>query len=173
MDVFEAIKGRRSVREFESTPIKEADLQKILDAARLAPSAGNCQPLELIVVKDRAQKERLVRAALGQSFIAEAPVAIVVCANVPRTSRRYGRRGEELYCIQDTAAATQNIHLAAYALGYATCWIGAFDEDEAAKVIKAPAGIRPVAIVPIGRPAEKPSAPQRMPLSKIVREDSF
>ncbi len=173
MDVFEAIKGRRSVREFESTPVKEKDLEKIIDAARWAPSAGHCQPLELVVVKDQAQKERLVRAALGQTFIAEAPVAIVVCANVSRTSRRYGRRGEELYCIQDTAAVAQNIHLAAYALGYATCWVGAFDEDAVAEVIKTPAGVRPVAIVPIGKPAEKPSPPQRMPLSKIVHKDQF
>ncbi|MDH5442977.1 MAG: nitroreductase family protein [Hadesarchaea archaeon] len=173
MDVFEAIKGRRSVREFRPDPIKEGDLKKILEAAQQAPSAGHCQPLEMVVVKDQAQKERLARAALGQTFIAEAPVAIVVCADVARTSRRYGRRGEELYCIQDTAAATQNIHLAAYALGYATCWIGAFDEGAVAKVIKAPAGVRPLAIVPIGKPAEKPSPPQRIPLSKIVREERF
>ncbi len=173
MDVFEAIKGRRSVRAFRSDPVKEEDLQRILDAARLAPSAGNCQPLELVVVRDRATKQRLVRAAHGQSFIAEAPVVVVVCANIPRTSGRYGRRGEELYCIQDTAAATQNIHLAAYALGYATCWVGAFDEGIAADAIKAPAGVRPLAIVPIGKLAEEPIAPPRMPLSKIVHEDSF
>ena len=173
MDVFEAIKGRRSVREFESTLVKEKDLEKILDAARWAPSAGHSQPLELVVVKDQSQKERLARAALGQTFIAEVPVAIVVCANVARTSRRYGRRGEELYCIQDTAAATQNIHLASYALGYATCWVGAFNEDAVAEVIKVPAGVRPVAIVPIGTPAEKPSPPQRLPLSKIMHENLF
>jgi len=173
MDVFDAIKGRRSVRAFRSDPVKEEDLQRILDAARLAPSAGNCQPLELVVVRDRATRQRLALAAHGQSFIAEAPVAIVVCANIPRTSGRYGRRGEELYCIQDTAAATQNIHLAAYALGYATCWIGAFDEGIAADAIKAPAGVRPLAIVPIGKPAEKPSPPQRMPLDKIVHENGF
>jgi len=172
-DVFDAIKGRRSVREFKSAPVKEKDLEKILDAARLAPSAGHCQPLELVVVKDQSQKDRLASAALDQMFIAEAPVAIVVCANVPRTSRRYGRRGEELYCIQDTAAATQNILLAAYALGYATCWVGAFDEDAVASVIKAPADVRPVAIIPLGRPAEEPSPPQPMPLSKIVHEDKF
>ncbi len=173
MDVFEAIRGRRSVREFRPDPVKERDLKKILEAAQQAPSAGHCQPLELVIVKDQGQKERLTRAALGQTFIAEAPVAIVVCANTTRTSRRYGRRGEELYCIQDTAAATQNIHLAAYALGYATCWVGAFDEDAVAEVIKAPAGVRPLAIVPIGKPAEKPSPPQRMPLSKIVHENSL
>ncbi|KUO39171.1 MAG: hypothetical protein AVW05_01945 [Hadesarchaea archaeon DG-33] len=173
MDVFEVIKSRRSVREFRPDPINEGDMKKILEAAQQAPSAGHCQPLEMVVVKDQAQKERLARAALGQTFIAKAPVAVVVCANVARTSQRYGRRGEELYCIQDTAAATQNIHLAAYALGYATCWVGAFDEDDVAEVIKAPAGVRPLAIVPIGKPAEKPSPPQHMPLSKIVREERF
>lgn len=171
--MFEAIRDRRSVREFEFTPVKDGDLEKILDAARLAPSAGNCQPLELVVVKDQAQRERLARAALGQTFIAEAPVAIVVCADIARTSRRYGRRGEELYCIQDTAAATQNILLTAYSLGYATCWVGAFDDDAVAEVIKTPSGVRPVAIVPIGKPAEKPSPPKRMPLSKIVHKDRF
>lgn len=173
MDVFDAIKGRRSVREFKPDPIDEKDVEKILDAGRLAPSAGNCQPLELVVVKDQAQKGRLVHAALGQTFIAEAPVVIVVCANVPRTSRRYGRRGAELYCIQDTAAATQNILLAAYALGYATCWVGAFDEEVAAKAIKAPPDVKPLAIIPVGRPAEKPTATPRLPLSKIVHHDGF
>jgi nitroreductase len=173
VDVLEAIKGRRSVREFKPDPVKEQDLQKILEAAQWAPSAGHCQPLELVVVKDETVKQKLVRAALGQSFIAEAPVVVVVCADVARTSSRYGARGANLYCIQDTAAAVQNIHLAAHALGYATCWIGAFDEGEAANAIKAPAGIRPLAIIPLGKPAEKPSPPRRIPLSKIVHENSF
>lgn len=173
MEVFEAISGRRSVREFRPDPVDEGDLRKILDAGRMAPSAGNCQPTEFVVVKDRAIKERLARAAYGQTFVAEAPVVIVVCANVPRTSRRYGRRGEELYCIQDTAAATQNVHLAAYALGYASCWVGAFDEDAVAEIIKAPSGVRPLAIVPIGRPAERPSAPPRRRLEEMVHEDTF
>jgi nitroreductase len=173
VEVFEAISGRRSVREFRPDPVDEGDLRKILDAGRMAPSAGNCQPTEFVVVKDRAIKERLARAAYGQTFVAEAPVVIVVCANVPRTSRRYGRRGEELYCIQDTAAATQNVHLAAYALGYASCWVGAFDEDAVAEIIKAPSGVRPLAIVPIGRPAERPSAPPRRRLEEMVHEDTF
>ena len=173
MDVLDAIKGRRSVREFKPEPVKEADLQKILEAAQWAPSAGHCQPLELVVVRDEAVKQKLVRAALGQSFIAEAPIVLVVCADVARTSSRYGKRGADLYCIQDTAAAVQNIHLAAYALGYATCWIGAFDEGEAADAIKAPANVRPLAIIPVGKPAEKPSAPRRMPLEEIVHHEHF
>jgi nitroreductase len=173
MDVFEAIKGRRSIRGFKPEPVKDDDLQKILDAGRLAPSAGNCQPSELVVVKDPPLKRRLSSAALEQIFIAEAPVVIVVCANIPRTSRRYGRRGQELYCIQDTAAATQNILLTAYSLGYGTCWVGAFDEGAVADVIQVPSGVRPVAIIPLGRPAENPSLPQRRPLKDIVHMNWF
>jgi len=173
MDVFDAIKGRRSVRAFKRDAIKNDDLKKILEAARWAPSAGNRQPLEVVVVRDETIKQRLAHAARGQDFIIDAPVVIVICANLDRTSSRYGDRGATLYCIQDTAAATQNIHLAAYALGYATCWVGAFDEREAAEIIEAPRGVRPVAIIPLGKPAEKPSAPQRIPLSEIVHEEKF
>ncbi len=173
MDIFDAIKGRRSVRAFKRDTIKNDDLKKILEAARWAPSAGNRQPLEVIVVRDEATKQRLAQAARGQDFIIDAPVVLVICANMARASSRYGERGADLYCIQDTAAAAQNIHLAAYALGYATCWIGAFDEGEAVEVVDAPSGVRPVAIIPIGKPAEKPSAPKRIPLSKIVHEEKF
>jgi nitroreductase len=173
MEVFEAIRGRRSIRAFKPDPLKEGDLEKILRAGISAPSAGNCQPWEFVVVRDQKIKQRLVRAALGQSFIAEAPVVVVVCANVPRTARRYGRRGAELYCIQDTAAAIQNMHLAAYALGYGTCWIGAFDEDAAAEAVQTPPDVRPLAIIPIGKPAEKPAPTPRLPLSRVVRENKF
>lgn len=173
MDVLDAIRGRRSIREFKSNRINENDLKKILDAGRLAPSAGNCQPLELVVVKNERIKRELANAAFGQNFVAEAPVVIVVCANVARTSSRYGRRGTELYYIQDTAASTQNILLAAHALGYGTCWIGAFDESAAARAINAPPQVRLVAIIPIGKPAEKPAPTSRLPLSKIVHYDGF
>lgn len=151
--------------------MKEEDLQEILQAAQWAPSAGNMQPLELVVVKDRDVKQRLARAAFGQNFVAEAPVVIVVCANIPRTTSRYGQRGARLYAIQDTAAATQNIHLAALALGYGTCWVGAFDDEGVAETIGAPEGIRPLAIVPIGRPAEKPGPTPRRSLDEIVHKD--
>ncbi len=173
MDVFEAIKGRRSVRAFKPAPLKDADLQKILEAAIASPSAGNRQPWEFVVVKDPETKQKLVQTARGQSFIAEAPVVVVVCTNAERSASRYGDRGATLYSIQDTAAAVQNIHLAAYALGYATCWIGAFDESAAAKVIRAPAGVRPVAMIPIGKANEKPNAPSRIPLEKVVHENGF
>jgi nitroreductase len=85
----------------------------------------------------------------------------------------YGYRGKTLYCIQDTAAATQNILLTAYSLGLGTCWIGAFNEDEAKRALNAPEGIRPVAIIPVGYPDETPSHRGIRPLSQIIHYDGF
>jgi nitroreductase len=173
MDVFEAIKGRRSIRGFKPESISDADLEKILEAGISAPSAGNCQPWEFVIVRDQKIKQKLVQAARGQSFLAEAPVVIVICADVNRTASRYGERGRTLYCIQDTAAAAQNIHLAAYALGYGTCWVGAFDESAAAEAIKAPAGVRPLIMIPIGKPREKPKPTPRTPLRERTHQETF
>lgn len=173
MELSKAIRERRSVRRFESEPVKEEDLTKILDAARWAPSAGNMQPLELIVVKKKEIKRQLAEAALGEAFVADVPLDIVVCANLERSSRRYGKRGSELYAIQDTAAAAQNILLMAHALGYATCWVGAFNEKMVSNIIGAPKNVRPLAIIPVGKPAEKPSPPTRRSLEEITHEDKF
>jgi len=173
MEVFEAIKGRRSVRAYTDEEVPDEAIEKILDAARWAPSAGNLQSWEFVVVRDPEAKRRLAEAAWGQRFIARAPVVIVVCANQKRSARGYGERGASLYCIQDAAAATQNMLLAAYALGLGTCWVGAFDERRVAEVINAPSGVRPVAIIPVGRPAERPRPPSRLSLDKVVHYESF
>ncbi|MEM4201893.1 MAG: nitroreductase family protein, partial [Candidatus Hadarchaeum sp.] len=90
-----------------------------------------------------------------------------------RTASRYGDRGRNLYCIQDTAAVAQNIHLAAYALGYGTCWVGAFDEKAVAEAIKAPEGIRPLIMIPIGKPREKPKPTSRAPLKERIHLETF
>jgi len=173
LDVFEAIKSRRSVRAFTNEPVSDAEVEKLIDAARWAPSAGNIQPWEFVVVRDPEIKKGLSKAALDQTFIEEAPVVIVVCANVWRSGQGYGTRGVNLYCLQDTAAATQNMLLAAQALELATCWVGAFQEEEARKVLNIPTGVRPVAIIPVGHAAEKPMARSRRPLSEIVHRETF
>jgi len=173
VDVLEAIKGRRSVRAFTNEPVSEKEIMKLIDAARWAPSAGNIQPWEFVVVRDPDIKRGLSAAALDQTFIEEAPVVIVVCANQLRSGSGYGSRGADLYCLQDTAAATQNMLLVAYGLGLATCWVGAFQEEEARKVLKIPNGVRPVAIIPVGHPAEKPEAPDRSPISEIIHHETF
>ena len=173
MDVFECIFGRRSVRSFKEDPIPNEDLKKILEAAIWAPSAGNLQSWEFIVVKDEKRKKALARAALNQMFIAEAPVVIVACANMMRSASVYGERGRRLYCLLDTAAAVQNLMLAAHALGYGTCWIGAFRDEEVMRVLNIPPELRPIAIIPVGVPDEKPRAPPRMPLRDVVHEEEY
>ena len=173
MDVLEAIKGRRSIRAFKNQDVPAEIVEKLIEAARRAPSAGNIQPWEFVVVRKPEIKRRLVEAALDQTFIEEAPVVIAVCANEGRSSLGYGVRGKTLYCIQDTAAAIQNILLAAYSLGLGTCWIGAFREERARETLKTPHGVRPIAIIPVGYPAEAPPPPGRRPISQIVRYETF
>ena len=173
MDVFEAIKNRRSVRAYTSEEVSEEDVRRLIEAARWAPSAGNIQPWQFVIVRSTETKRRLSDAALHQTFIEKAPVAIVVCADVERSSWGYGSRGANLYCLQDTAAAIENILLAAQALDLATCWVGAFHEDAVARVLNTPRNARPVAIVSVGHSAEKPRAPQRRSLREIVHYENF
>jgi len=173
LDVLEAIKKRRSVRAYTNEEISEEYIERLIEAASYAPSAGNIQPWEFIITTNPETKRKLSDAALRQTFIEKAPIVIVVCADVARSSWVYGSRGANLYCLQDTAAATQNILLAAQALGLATCWVGAFHEDEVAKVINTPRNVRPVAIVPVGRPAKKPRARPKRPMREIVHYEKF
>jgi len=173
LDVFEAIKERRSTRSYTDEKVSEEDVERLIEAARWAPSAGNIQPWEFVIVKEAETKRKLSDAALNQTFIEKAPVVIVVCADVTRSSRGYGSRGEHLYCIQDTAAATENILLAAQHLGLATCWVGAFRENEVAKAVKAPMNLKPVAIVSVGHPAERRMASQKRSFSEIVHYETF
>jgi nitroreductase len=173
VDVFGAIKGRRSIRAFKRCNVSDEDVEKLVEAAMWAPSAGNIQPWEFVIIRKPDIKKRLVEAAWEQSFIEEAAVVIVVCANENRSSQRYRDRGKTLYCIQDTAAATQNIHLAAYSLGLGTCWVGAFKEPEVSRILNVPQGIRPVAIVPVGYAAESPSPRTRRSMEQVVHHETF
>jgi len=173
MDVLEAIKGKRSIRAFTNRDVPAEIVEELIDSARWAPSAGNIQPWEFIIVRKPRIRRRLAEAALSQTFIEEAPVVIVVCADEERSSQGYGLRGETLYCIQDTAAAIQNIHLTAYSLGLGTCWVGAFREEETREILKIPRGIKPVAMIPLGYPAEVPRARSRKPISQMVHYETF
>lgn len=173
LDVFETIKIRSSVRAFENIDVTEEEVKKLIDAARRAPSAGNIQPWEFVVVRKAEIKRRLAEAALNQSFIEEAPVVIVVCADEQQSGRGYGIRGVKLYCIQDTAAATENMLLAACALGLGACWVGAFNEEKVKSIIRTTRGMRPVAIVPVGYPGESPQPRYKRPLEEMVHYETF
>lgn len=169
MDVFEAMKKRHSVRSFD--PLREVPedlVEEVLRCACLAPSAGNVQPWRFTVVRDGKVKEALTAAALGQRFVAQAPVVIVVCADLEAHAGSYGKRGVELYSIQDTAAAVQNMLLAATALGLGSCWVGAFREDEAARVLDLPSHLRPLALVPLGYAVREGSQPRKIPHPRLT-----
>jgi len=169
MDFWQVIEERRSVRNFDGErDVPPEMVQKILEAAIRAPSAGNCQPWHFVVIRSKQTKTLLAEAAYGQWFVAEAPVVIVVCADPARSAQRYRSRGAQLYCLQDTAAATEHILLAVTALGLGACWVGAFDEEAASKALNLPASLRPVAIVPIGYPAARPSRTSRRSLGEVI-----
>ncbi len=159
---------RFSCRRFAPDPVPRTTLERLLDAARWAPTAGGIEPWRFVVVTDRATRAALARAAFGQGFVAEAPAVVCVVAVPAESAAAYGRRGAELYCLQDTAAATENLLLAAAAEGLGACWVGAFDEGAVAHHLRLPEGWRPVALVPVGVPAERPGARRRRPLEEVV-----
>ena len=170
MDLFETIRARQSVRAYHDKEIEAAKLEAILSAANQAPSAGNLQAYEIILVRDKQTMRALVRAALDQAFIAQASVVLVFCADRKRSGAKYGVAGENLYCVQDATIATAYAQLAATALGLATCWIGAFDEKRVAELLRLRAELRPVAMLPIGWAAESPARTSRRSLKELVQE---
>ncbi len=173
MELFEAIKGRRSIRKFkEETPDEEL-IEKIVEAGIWAPSAGDLQSWNAVIVKDHQIKIQIAIAAYVQEFITKAPVIIVVCANQANAGARYGERGRELYCIQDAACAAQNMILSAYALGLGAAWIGAFKEDDIAELLDLPDYLRPVALIPLGYPDEEPEAPPRRSVKEVIYNEKY
>jgi nitroreductase len=168
MDIWTAIEHRCSIRHFAATQVSTETVQKILEAAIRAPSGGNRQPWHFVIVRRPEVKEALVQAASGQGFLAEAPVVIVVCAEAERSAATYGGRGRGLYCLQDTAAATEHILLAATGMGLGSCWVGAFDESLATQALGLPARLRPVAMIPIGEAAEPLKRRPRRSLSEVT-----
>ena len=170
MDFWQVLHSRHAVRDF--APGRDVPAERVADLLRAAveaPSAGNLQSWHFYVVRRPAVRAALAEAALGQSFVADAPVVIVVCADPERSATRYRERGRRLYTYQDTAAATENLLLAATALGLGACWVGAFDEEAARQALGAPRRLVPVAMVPIGYPAV-PGAreTERRPLEEVT-----
>jgi nitroreductase len=170
MDYFDVIERRQSVRSFANKEIALASLNQILQAANRAPSAGNLQAYEIVVVRDEARKRALIEAAGGQEQAGAVPVVLVFCANPARSAPRYHERGERLYSVQDATIACTFAMLAATALGLATVWVGAFDDARVRAALDLPKGWLPVAILPVGHPAESPPPSPRRDLRDLVHE---
>jgi nitroreductase len=175
MEFFDVVSRRRSVRNYLNKEVEEEKLQKILEAGNAAPSAGDLQAYEIVVVKNHDQKEALSKAAHGQEYIAQAQVVLVVVANQKRSANRYGKRGRELYAVQDATIAASYMQLAATALGLSTCWVGAYDDAAVAEVVGADMskGFIPEAILPIGYSKESPNATPRRKLPDLVHQEKL
>ncbi|MBT3181496.1 MAG: nitroreductase family protein [Deltaproteobacteria bacterium] len=170
MDVMEAITKRRSIRQYNADrPIDDETVNMILEAAIAAPSAGNGQSWHFEVVRDASIKHKLATEAGHQHFLEQAPVTIVVCTDLERAEKGYGLRGRNTYSLQETAAAIQNMLLVVTSLGLGACWVGAFDEGCAAEILDLPKNFRPIAMIPIGEPAEPANrVPVRKKISDVV-----
>ena len=168
MDLYEAIRKRYSCRSYNSKPIEREKLEKVLEAARLAPSAKNLQDWRFIIVTDEQKRKELAIAANEQMFIATAPAIIVGCSNCDQVMRC----GQSIAPI-DVAIAMEHIALAATAEGLATCWIGSFYPEKVKKVLDIPKEIEVVELMPIGYPADKETHRPRENIEKIVSYEKW
>jgi len=170
MDFFETVHARQSVRAFHAKAVERKQLEAILSAVNQSPSAGNLQSYEILVVRDAPTLRALAVASFKQMFIAQAPTVLVFCAEPARSGAKYGAVGERLYCVQDATIAAAYAQLAATALGLATCWIGAFNAEDVTRVLDLRSGLRPIALLPVGWPAETPPRTSRRTLNDLVHE---
>lgn len=171
--VYENILSRRSIMKYAPGNVSDELIERLIIAASFAPSAGNYQPWEFVIVRDNRTKELLVEAAYEQTWMLDAPVFIVAAINMRLATAIYGERGQKLYGPQAVGAAIQNILLAAHAAGFGTCWVGAFNEIKVSQILQLPDYIRPCAIITVGVPAEQPPAPRRQPLKEIMHNERF
>jgi len=167
MELMDVIGKRRSIRKYKPDPVPRADIEYILEAARLAPSWANTQCWKFIVVTDAKVKEALAMA--GNAWTAQAPVIIAACADPSKP----GTKGDQQYYMLDIGIAMEHLILAAADRGLGTCWIGAFDESVAKKALGVPDNIRVVATTPLGYPDQSPDPRPRKVLDDIVCYNKF
>jgi nitroreductase len=165
----EAIRTRRSIRHYRPEAVERDKLLRVLEAGRLAPSARNEQEWRYIIVEDASMRQKLMQAASNQTFVAEAPVVIVACAE---TDSRMMQCGQLTYPI-DVAISLDHITLKAVEEGLGTCWIGAFDADQVKKLLSIPDYILVVELLTLGYPTKTPNSRTRLSLEEIVRFEKW
>jgi len=168
MDVFEAIRTRRSIRKYKDKQIPWENVATILEAGKYAPSAGNLQNWKFIVIKSDEKRTAIVKACLQQEWMEIAPIFIVVVAEPKKAEQYYGTRGARLYTLQGCAAAIENMLLTAHNLGLGSCWVGAFDEDDLWRILGLPEDISVQGIITIGYADETPEVLPKHRIEHIV-----
>jgi nitroreductase len=170
MEYFDLIQQRYSVRAYKSLPVEEAKLAQVLEAARLAPTGANRQPFQLIVAHVKGREAELQRIYHRQWFV-QAPLVICACG-IP--TQGWVRPSDGFNCtVVDVSIAMDHLILAAAALGLGTCWIAAFDVAAARQAFGLPGGVEPIALTPLGYPADQPGPKERKPLNELVRYERW
>jgi nitroreductase len=169
MDFSALVRSRYSVRAYRPDAVEDGKLAQVLEAARLAPTAANRQPFRLIVVHT-AGREAALRRIYNKEWFAQAPLVICACG-VP--GEAWVRKDGTSYVMVDVAIALDHLVLAAADLGLGTCWVAAFDVAAAREVLGLPEDIVPVALTPLGYPADSPKPKERKPLADLVRYEHW
>ncbi|MGB9728119.1 MAG: nitroreductase family protein [Nitrososphaeria archaeon] len=175
MDYEIVLKNRRSVRSFQEKDVPDELLIKLVEHASLAPSPGNLQPWEFIIVKNRDLIEKIVSTTYSgnvktsppQTWIKSASAVIIVCYLSRPVSARYGEEGR-VPGLLGIGAAIENLLLSAVNLGLGACWVSGFRSDELSKILNLPKGSEPISIIPIGYPKEIPDSPPKLPVDDII-----
>lgn len=167
MDIFEAIKNRRSIRLYKKRPVDESLIEKVIDAARYAPSGANLQPWKFVVITDKAMREKIGKGAkfffVKSHHVSEAPVLIACLADLKKSK----------WAVIDTSMACQNLMLAAHALGLGTCFVGIFDEEETKRQLGIPDNFKVIGLITLGYPARKEEMPTRLSVQEITYKERF
>lgn len=171
-EFYEFLSKRSSVREFSSAEISEEEIEFIIKCASQAPSAGNRESWDVVIVKDEGIREDLSDAAFGQEHLITAPVIFAVCANYVRSMSQYGERGI-LYAIEDASIACTYMMLAAHSAGLHSCWTGAFDDENIIEILDLPQHARPVALLAVGRGRGPYQKTGRMPVFEHIHNETW
>jgi nitroreductase len=169
MDFFNLIQQRYSVRAYKPDPVEDNNLQQVLSAARLAPTAANRQPFQLVVIHTAGRRAELKRL-YNRDWFTQAPLVIGVCA-IPATA--WVRRDGKNYADVDATIAMDHLILAAADLGLGTCWVAAFDPVAAREILLLPNDVEPIAFTPLGYPADQPRIKERKTLDNFVRYEHW
>lgn len=164
MDFFDCIASRRSFRAYKNEPVPRELVEKVLEAGNLAPTAANYQSFRALVASTRGREEEL-KKVYGKDWLVSAPYVVLICAE---PGKAWVRSDGKNYADVDATIAFDHMILAAQALGLGTCWIAAFNPAEARRVFNLPSGWEPVALTPLGFPAESPGARKRKPVADWV-----
>jgi nitroreductase len=169
-DFLDFLRSRSSVRIFKSEPLTDDEIEYILSSAGTAPSAGNLESWDVIVVTDQEVKAALAEAAFNQEHVEHAGAIFAVCANYVRSMSRYGERGI-LYGLEDATIACTYMMLAAHAKKLHSCWTGAFEDDEVREILTLPQHIRPITLLAVGRGYPPAVRTGRMDTGEHVHRD--